>query len=125
VQLMLSNIINSMPHVKAKRLNVLAITSGKRSALYPQLPTVSESGVPGYQADAWYGVLLPARTPGEIVQRLNREVRTILKMPDFREKVASQGAEVTGSTPEEFAAFMRTEIAKWEKVTSKLKLQPE
>jgi tripartite-type tricarboxylate transporter receptor subunit TctC len=125
VQLMLSNIINSMPHVKAKRLNVLAITTAKRSALHPQLPTVAESGVPGYQADAWYGVLLPARTPPEIVQRLNREIRTILGTPDFREKVASQGAEVTGSTPEDFAAFMRAEIAKWGKVTSKLKLQTD
>ena len=125
VQLMLSNIINSMPHVKAKRLSVLAITSAKRSPTHPQIPTVAESGVAGYQSDAWYGVLLPARTPTQIVQRLNREVRTLLKMPDFREKVASQGAEVTGSTPEEFAAFMRAEIAKWGKVTSRLKLQTE
>jgi tripartite-type tricarboxylate transporter receptor subunit TctC len=125
VQLMLSNIINSMPHVKAKRLNVLAITSEKRSTMHSQIPTVAESGVPGYQADAWYGVLLPARTPAEIVQRLNREIRTILATADFREKAASQGAEVTGSTPDEFAAFMRAEIAKWGKVTSRLKLQPE
>ncbi|MGZ8212217.1 MAG: tripartite tricarboxylate transporter substrate binding protein [Burkholderiales bacterium] len=123
VQLMLSNIINSMPHVKANRLRALAITAEKRSALYPQLPTVAESGVPGYQADAWYGLILPARTPVEIVQRLNREVAAIVKMPDFREKVASQGAEVTGSTPEAFVAFMRREIAKWGKVTSRLKLQ--
>jgi tripartite-type tricarboxylate transporter receptor subunit TctC len=125
VQLMLSNIINSMPHVRAKRLNVLAITSAKRSALHPQIPTVAESGVPGYQSDAWYGVLLPARTPAEIVQRLNREIGAILKTSDFREKVASQGAEVTGSTPEEFVAFMRAEIAKWGKVTSRLKLQTD
>jgi tripartite-type tricarboxylate transporter receptor subunit TctC len=125
VQLMLSNIINSMPHVRAKRLNVLAITSAKRSALHPQIPTVAESGVAGYQADAWYGVLLPARTHAEIVQRLNREVRAILETADFREKVASQGAEVTGSTPEQFVAFMRAEIAKWGKVTSRLKLQTD
>ena len=125
VQLMLSNIINSMPHVKSKRLHVLAITTAKRSALYPDIPTVAESGLPGYQADAWYGVLVPARTPTEIVQRLNREVHAVLKMPDFRSKVAAQGAEVTGSTPDEFAAFMRLEIAKWAKVTSRLKIQPE
>jgi len=125
VQLMLSNIINSMPHVKSKRLNVLAITTAKRSALYPQIPTVAESGLPGYQADAWYGVLLPARTPAEIAQRLNREVHAVLETPDFQAKVASQGAEVTGSTPEEFAALMRAEIAKWAKVTSRLKIQPE
>jgi len=125
VQLMLSNIINSMPHVKSKRLHVLAITTAKRSALYPDIPTVAESGLPGYQADAWYGVLVPARTPTEIVQRLNREVHAVLKTPDFRSRVAAQGAEVTGSTPDEFAAFMRLEIAKWAKVTSRLKIQPE
>jgi tripartite-type tricarboxylate transporter receptor subunit TctC len=125
VQLMLSNIINSMPHVKSKRLNALGITAAQRSTLYPQLPTVAESGLPGYQSDAWYGMLLPARTPADIVNRLNREVLTILKTREFREKTASQGAEVTGSTPEEFAAFMRKEIAKWAKVTAKLKLQTE
>lgn len=70
VQLMFSNVINSMPHVKSRRLHALAITSTKRSALAPQLATVSESGLPGYQADAWYGVLVPARTPTDIVNRL-------------------------------------------------------
>jgi len=99
--------------------------TAKRSALYPDIPTVAESGLPGYQADAWYGVLVPARTPTEIVQRLNREVHAVLKTPDFPSKVAAQGAEVTGSTPDEFAAFMRLEIAKWVKVTSRLKIQPE
>lgn len=125
VQLMFSNVINSMPHVKSRRLNALAITSSKRSPLNPQLPTVSESGLQGYQADAWYGVLAPARTPADIVDRLNREIVSILRTPELREKAATQGAELITSTPQEFAAFMREELKKWAKVTSTMKLQTE
>ncbi|HEV2009247.1 MAG TPA: tripartite tricarboxylate transporter substrate binding protein [Burkholderiales bacterium] len=123
VQLMFSNVINSMPHVKSRRLHALAITATKRSALAPQLPTVAESGLPGYQVDAWYGVLVPARTPTDIVNRLNSEIMSILRNRDVRESAMAQGAEVTGSTPQEFAALMRNEIKKWAKVTSALKLQ--
>src|SRR5262249_14007778 len=123
VQLMISNTINSRPHVAAKRLNALAITSAARSTLFPQVPTVSESGLPGYQADVWYGVVLPARTPPEIVARLNREIVAILKSSDVREKFASQGAEALPGTPEAFAAVLRKDIAKWAKVTAGLKLQ--
>jgi tripartite-type tricarboxylate transporter receptor subunit TctC len=124
VQLMFSNIINCMPHVKSRRLNALAITASKRSPLAPRLPTVAESGLPGYQADAWYGVLVPARTPTDIVSRLNREIVSILKTSEMREKAATQGAEVMGGTPQEFAARMRNDIEKWAKVTAALKLQP-
>jgi tripartite-type tricarboxylate transporter receptor subunit TctC len=125
VQLMFSNVINSMPHVRAKRLIALAITSAQRSSLAPGLPTVAESGVPGYQADAWYGVLLPARTPTEIVDRLNRELVAIIKSPDVRDKAATQGAEMIGSTPQALALLMRNDIAKWAKITSALKLQTD
>jgi tripartite-type tricarboxylate transporter receptor subunit TctC len=125
VQLMISNTINSRPHVAARKLNALAITSAARSTLFPEVPTVSESGLPGYQADVWYGVMLPARTPPEIIGRLNREIVTILKSRDVRDKFASQGAEVLAGTPEAFAAVLRKDIAKWAKVTSGLKLQME
>jgi tripartite-type tricarboxylate transporter receptor subunit TctC len=125
VQLMFSNVINSMPHVRAKRLIALAITSAQRSSLAPGLPTVAESGVPGYQADAWYGVLLPARTPTEIVDRLNRELVAIIKSPDVRDKAATQGAEMMGSTPQALALLMRNDIVKWAKITSALKLQTD
>ena len=84
---------------------------------------MSESGLPGYQADVWYGVLLPARTPPEIVSRLNREIVTILKSADVREKFASQGAEVLAGTPEAFVTVLRNDIRKWAKVTSGLTLQ--
>jgi tripartite-type tricarboxylate transporter receptor subunit TctC len=125
VQLMLSNVINSMPHVRAKRLVALAISSAQRSSLAPGLPTVTESGLPGYQADAWYGVLLPARTPTDIVDRLNRELVAIIKSPDVRAKAATQGAEMIGSTPQALALLMRNDIEKWAKITSALKLQTE
>jgi len=125
VQLMISNTINSRPYVMSGKLRALAITTLKRSALYPQIATVSESGLPGYQADAWYGVLMPARTPAEIIARLNREIVTMLKSRDMQEKFAAQGAEVIAGTPEEFAALLRNDIRKWAKVTSGLALQKD
>jgi tripartite-type tricarboxylate transporter receptor subunit TctC len=125
VQLMASNTINSRPHVLARKLNALAITSEKRSRLYPNVPTVSESGVPGYHADVWYGVLAPAKTPPEIVTRLNREIVAILKTGEARERLIAQGADIMPSTPEAFVQTMKNEVAKWAKVTSRLKLQLE
>ncbi len=121
--MMISNIINSMPYVRNKRLIALGISTPKPSPLFPGLPTVAASGLPGYEADTWYGVLAPARLPTEIVARLNREINAILRAPDMREKLAAQGAEVAGSTPEEFAAILRREIQKWAKVTSALQMQ--
>ena len=125
VQLMASNTINSRPYVVAKKLRALAITSKERSALYPQLPTVAESGVSGYQADAWYGLVAPAKTSAEIVARLNRELVAILKTGDAREKLASQGADVIGSTSAQFAQVMKSDIEKWARVTARLRLQSE
>ena len=123
VQLMVSNIINSRPHVVSGKLRALAITSHQRSTQYPDVPTVSESGLPGYQADVWYGILAPARIPAEVVARLSREVTGILKAGDTRDKLRSLGAEVIGSTPQQFAALMASEIGKWSKVTAGLQLQ--
>ena len=123
VQLMASNTINSRPHVLSGRLRALGITATQRSPLYPNVPTVAESGLPGYQADAWYGVLAPAKTPGQIVARLNREIAAILQADEVRKRLASEGAEVAASTPEKFAQQMKSEIAKWAKVTSRLNLQ--
>lgn len=123
VQLMISNTINAMPQVKAKRLNALAITSLARSRLYPELPTVAESGLPGYQADVWYGMLVPARTPAEIVARLNRDTVAILKTNDIRDKLAAQGGDVVASTPAEFTAVIKRDLEKWSKVASSIHLQ--
>jgi tripartite-type tricarboxylate transporter receptor subunit TctC len=123
VQLMASNIINSRPHVHNGKLRALAMTTEKRTRLYPQLPTVAEAGVPGYQADVWYGIVLPARVPAEIVTRLQRDIAAVLELPDVREKLAAQGAEVAGSSPERFVQLVRSDIAKWAKVTARLELQ--
>ena len=123
VQLMFSNIINCMPYVRNKRLVALGISTARPSPLYPGLPTVAASGLPGYEADTWYGVLAPARVPADIVVRLNREINAILRTVDVKEKLATQGADVAGSTPEEFAAILRRDIQKWARITAGLKLQ--
>jgi tripartite-type tricarboxylate transporter receptor subunit TctC len=125
VQMMVSNVINSSPHVRAKRLHALAITSAKRSAMYPALPTVAEAGVPGYQADVWYGVMAPARIPAEAAARLNREIVAVLRTEQVREKLLTQGAEVLGGTPEQFTAVLKNDIRKWAKVTASLNLRAE
>lgn len=122
VQLMASNTINSRPHVRAGRLRALAMTTAKRTALHPEVPTVEESGLPGYQADAWYGVLGPTKMPGAIVARLNREIVTILRSDDMRTKLETQGAEAMPTTPEAFAQLMKSDIAKWSAVVAKLNL---
>lgn len=126
VQLMASNTINSRPHVLSGRLRALGITALQRSALYPDVRTVAESGLPGYQADAWYGILAPGKTPADIVARLNREVVALLRSSEIRDKLAAQGAEVAAtSTPETFLQLMKSDIAKWAKITSRLKLQTQ
>jgi tripartite-type tricarboxylate transporter receptor subunit TctC len=125
VQMMISNIINCMPYVRNKRLVALGVSSAKPSPSFPDFPTVAASGLPGYDASAWYGVLAPARVAPEIVTRLNREINAILRTPDVREKLAAQGADVAGSTPEEFAAILRRDLQKWARVTAGLKLQTQ
>ena len=125
VQMMISNIINCMPYVRNKRLVALGISSANASPSFPQFPPLAASGLPGYDANAWYGVLAPARVPPEIVTRLNREFNAILRTPEVREKLAAQGADVAGSTPEEFAAILRHDLQKWAKVTAGLKLQTQ
>jgi len=123
VQLMASNTINSRPHVLAGRLRALGITTSTRSPLYPSVPTIAESGVPGYQSDVWYGVLAPAKTSADVVARLSREITAILRSEEMRKTFASQGAEAVTSTSENFKALMKSEIDKWAKVTAKLNLQ--
>jgi tripartite-type tricarboxylate transporter receptor subunit TctC len=116
VQLMFSNLTAALPHVKTGRLRALAVTGEKRAAAAPGLPTVSEAGVPGYLVISWFGVLAPAATPREIVTRLNSEIAQAMRAPDMRERIAGEGAEPTSSTPEQFAAFIKAEIAQWTKV---------
>ncbi len=116
VQLMFSTMPPALPHVKDGKLRALAVTSAKRSPAAPDLPTLDEIALPGFEANTWHGVVVPAGTPATIVARLNREIVAILHLPDVVERFSSQGAEALGSTPEEFAAYIRSETLKWAKV---------
>jgi tripartite-type tricarboxylate transporter receptor subunit TctC len=116
VQLMFSTMPPALPHMKEGRLRALAVTSLKRSPAAPELPTVDEAALPGFEANTWHGVVLPAGAPAEIIARLNREIVAILHLPEVVGRLESQGAEPVGSTPEEFAAYIRSETVKWAKV---------
>jgi len=113
VDLTFSPIASSLQHVKAGRLKALGVTSSKRVPLLPELPTIAESGLPGYAASAWYGVVAPARVPQNIIQKLNVEINALLKSPEFREGMLARGAVPMGGSSEEFAAFMRQEVGKY------------
>ena len=108
--------VSSMPHVKAGRLRALAVISGKRSVAVPQLPTIAEAGVPGYAVDTWYGLFAPAGTPREIVGKLYEETAKALAQPELKAKLLGAGLEPVGSPPEQFAAYVQAETAKWGKV---------
>jgi tripartite-type tricarboxylate transporter receptor subunit TctC len=116
VSMMFPTIIAGMPNIKSGSMRPIAVTGTRRSASLPELPTVSESGIPGFDAVSWGGVMGPGGLPSDIVQRLHTEIVRILKMPDVAEKLSSLGADIVGSTPEEFDKYLRAEIAKWGKV---------
>ena len=119
VSLMFPNLPSALPHVKTRKLKALAVTGIRRSPAAPDIPTMAEDGVPGYAADTWNGVLLPAATPRGIVLRLNSELVKVLNMPDLKQRLLTLGAETLGSTPEEFSAYVTTEITKWALVIKK------
>ncbi len=113
LNLMFSNIVSALPHARGGKLRALAVTSAKRLASAPELPTLAESGLPGYEATAWYALFAPARTPAAIVNKLNGEVNTLLKMPDVTERMQSLGAESVAMSPRQLSAYVETEIVKW------------
>jgi tripartite-type tricarboxylate transporter receptor subunit TctC len=112
VQLMFGTIVALVPHIQAGKLRALAVTSRTRSALLPDIPTIAESGLPDYQAGSWYGILAPAGTPREVIERLHAAIIKALEQPDVSKRLAAEGAEVIGSTPEEFGAHIKAEIAR-------------
>ena len=116
IQSMISGMSSVMPHIKAGRLRALAVTGAKRSPAVPDIPTIAESGYPGFEADSWFGVLGPARTPRPIVNRLHDEFVRVLAVPEVKERLNSVGFELVGSTPDQFAAYIKSEIPKWAKV---------
>jgi tripartite-type tricarboxylate transporter receptor subunit TctC len=116
VQAMFSSVVAIVPNIKAGRLRALAVTGKRRAALLPEVPTLDESGVPGYEAGSWYGILAPAGTPQAIVVKLHEAIARALAQPEVRERLVSEGAEVIGSTPEAFAAHITAELARMGKL---------
>jgi tripartite-type tricarboxylate transporter receptor subunit TctC len=114
--LMFANMPTVIQYVRGGKLRPLAVTGAKRSSAAPDIPTVAESGIPGFEVTAWYGVSAPAKTPRAIVDRLNSEIVRALNSPDLRERLKSQGADPVGNTPEQYTVFIQDEIAKWAKV---------
>lgn len=125
VSLVFGTSLSVMPHVRSGRLRALATTGAQRSPALPDLPTVAEAGVPGYEASLWYGFVGPARMPPEIVRRLNSEIVTVLGLADVRERLASQGVEARPSTPEEFARLLVSDLERWAKVVQRAGVRAE
>jgi tripartite-type tricarboxylate transporter receptor subunit TctC len=113
VEMSFENSLIVVPHIKAGKLHALAVTGAQRSRLMPELPTIAEGGLPGYNASGWYGFVVPAAVPKDIVARLAADITRVLRMPDVIERLSGQGAEPVGGTPEQFGAYIRTEIDKW------------
>ena len=125
IPLMFISNISALPHVKSGKLKALAVTGAQRTALAPDIPTIAESGLAGYEVYGWYGFAAPARTPRPIIERLHAEVAKIAQHPKMKARLASQGLELVGSSPEEFDAFIRAEITKWSTVLKAAGLKPE
>jgi tripartite-type tricarboxylate transporter receptor subunit TctC len=116
IQVLFNDAIPTMPHMKSRRLRALAVTSMKRMQVLPELPTIDEAGVKGYDNSTWMAMAFPAGTPRDIVTRMNSEMNAILKLPDVQEKSAAAGAVIIGGTPEQFTEYLKSEIAKFARV---------
>jgi tripartite-type tricarboxylate transporter receptor subunit TctC len=125
VQVMFSGFSAAMPHIKSGKVRALAVTGIKRSPALAEVSTIAEQGFPGVEATAWYGVLAPAGTPKPVVTRLHGETVRILKLPDVSQRLNGLGFEIVGSTPEQFGAYIRSEIKKWEKVVKASGAKPD
>jgi tripartite-type tricarboxylate transporter receptor subunit TctC len=124
VQLSMPNVLTALPQIKGGKLRALGVTSTKRATGLPEIPAIAET-LPGYEAIQWYGVLAPANTPRDIVAKLQGEMARILVTPDVKARLAADGADAVGSRPDEFANYIRAELAKWGKVvkTGGIKLE--
>ena len=114
-----------MPLLKAKRLNALAVTSAKRAAALPDVPTVAESGFSGFDVTPWYGIFVPAKTPARIIALLNREIGKVLQMPDVQAALATQAFEASATTPERFRQIVQDEVKLWARVIKDVGVKPE
>jgi tripartite-type tricarboxylate transporter receptor subunit TctC len=125
IQLMFINLLPAQPYIKAGRMRALAVTSARRSAAAPDIPTMIETGVADFEVTSWHGLIAPAKTPGAIIRQLHAEVAKIARRQDTRELLGAQGSDVIGSTPEEFASFIKSEITKWGRVIKAAGIKPE
>jgi tripartite-type tricarboxylate transporter receptor subunit TctC len=125
VAVMSPSTVATLPHVRSGRLRALGVTTRERVATLPDIPTVAEAGVPGFESVSWFGLIAPAGTPGEVIARLHRESAAILNAREVRERLARDGTEVVAGTPEEFRAYIRAEIVKWAKVVKAAGIKPE
>jgi tripartite-type tricarboxylate transporter receptor subunit TctC len=114
-----------LPHVRTGKLRALASCGAKRSAVMPEVPTIAESGFPGFEATGWFGLLAPAGTPKPVIARINAETTEMLRTPVIRDRLQHAGFDLVGSTPDQFAAYIRSEIAKWAKVVKAAGVKPE
>ena len=125
LSLMMANLTTAQPHIRAGRLRALGIGTQARSKLFPELPTIAESGVPGYEANNWNGVVVPARTPKAIIEQLHREIVFVLKESTMAERMAKAGLEPIGDTPGEFARYLKSESDKWGKLVKSAGIRAE
>lgn len=117
--------VSTLPHVKTGRARALAVTSLKRVAVTPDIPTIDEQGLKGFETGSWFGIAVPTGTPREIINKLHAEVVRIIKIPEVTDRIASEGAEFVGDTPEQFTAFFKSEVAKWGKAVTVSGAKPE
>jgi tripartite-type tricarboxylate transporter receptor subunit TctC len=125
VSLVFGGVAQTLPQIKAGRLRALGVAGTRRSGVMPDVPTIAESGLPGFEASGWYGLLAPGATPRAIVERLNTEVVRILRLPDVAQRLQSEAFEIPAETPDQFAAVIRAELAKWEPIVKQAGIKPE
>jgi len=123
-QLMFATSLSVMTHIQSNRVRALGVTTAKRTPAMPELPTIAEAGVPGFEASTWHGVLVPMGTPASVIDKLNTEFNRALQLADVRERLAALGADILGGTPKDFADHIQREIPKWAKVIKDLGVQP-
>jgi tripartite-type tricarboxylate transporter receptor subunit TctC len=123
--LVFGGVAQTLPQIKAGRLRALGVAGTQRSSVMPDVPTISESGLPGFEASGWYGLLAPGATPRPVVDRLNTEVVRILRLPDVAQRLRGEAFEIPGETPDQFAAVIRAELAKWAPIVRETGIKPE
>ena len=123
VQLMFAGPLGVEQHIKGGRLRALAVADARRSVVLPDVPTMAEGGVPGVETGTWYGMLAPARTPPALIDTVYRAIAKVLQLPDLKARLLAQGVDIVASPPQQFAAFLRSEVAKWAKVVKDAKVQ--